>query len=71
MKASVVINERRAQKACLLPLETYHTPFGGQFDQFWSPGQGHIGIEIFLAHLASFNAGGSDVDRHLVFHQIR
>ena len=69
-KTGKVINERQAQKASPLPLETYHTPFGGQFDQFWSPGQDHVGIEIFLAHLASFSAGGSDVDRHLVFHQI-
>jgi hypothetical protein len=69
-KASAIINERQAQKASFLTLETNHTPFGGQFDQFWSPGQGHIGIEIFLPQLASFSAGRSDVDRYLVFHQI-
>ncbi len=51
-------------------LETYHTPLGGQFDQFRRSAQGHVGVEIFLAHLASFGAGGSDVDRYFVFHQI-
>ena len=62
--------QRLNQKACLLPLETYYTPFGSQFDQFRGPGKGHVGIEIFLANLASFSAGRSDVDRHFVFHQI-
>ena len=55
---------------CLLSLETYYTSFRSQFDQFWGSCQGHVGIEIFFAQLASFKAGGSDEDRHLIFNQI-
>ena len=68
---SIRKNKQRANPDSLfLPLETYYTPLGGQFDQFWSPGQGHVGIEIFLANLASLSAGRSYENRHLVFNQI-
>jgi hypothetical protein len=40
---SISNNKRKASSESLpLNLKTYHTPFGGQFDKFWSPGQGHI-----------------------------